>query len=99
MDVSGSVNDDGSCSVSVGGGGGGSGLNYKLGTGASLSVLLDGTDRCSVDRFSGTLSVGVPFTVDLEGEGGGSIPCHMTLSVSSSGVSIGGTTIGVDDPD
>jgi hypothetical protein len=99
VDVSGSINDDGSCSVSVGGGGGGSGLNYKLGTTASLSVLLDGAEKCRVDRFSGTVQVGVPFTVDLEAQGGGSIPSHMTLSISSSGVSIAGVTIGTDDTD
>jgi hypothetical protein len=96
VDVDGSIDDDGSCSVAVTGFGGGSGLNYKTGMGASLSVLFMDFVECQVDSSSGTIEVGVPFTVGL---GGGSIPAHMTLSISSSGVSIAGVTIGSDGTD
>jgi hypothetical protein len=96
VDVSGSINDGGSCSVSVAGFGDGSGLNYKTGTGASLSVFFLEFADCRIDSPDAEVEVGVPFTVGLGGQGGGRVPAHMTLSVSASGVSIVGVTIGSD---
>lgn len=96
LDVSGTINDDGSCFVSVAGGGDGSGLNYKTGMGASLSVLLDGAEECAVDPTDGAVHVGVPFSVDLFSEDGGSLLAHMSLTISASGVEIAGVTIGSD---
>jgi hypothetical protein len=99
LDASGTISDDGSCTVSVTGFGDGSGLNYKTGTGASLSVFFMAFRECNVDPRTGTIEVGVPFHIALGGQGGGTIPAHMTVSISSSGVSIAGITIGSDDDD
>jgi hypothetical protein len=96
LDVSGAIRDDGSCFVTATGAGDGSGLNYKTGTGASLSVLFVESVECQIDPSDGTIHARVPFSVDLFGDDMGSLLGHMSLVISSSGVDIAGVTLGND---
>jgi hypothetical protein len=98
LDVSGSISPDGSCFVAAAGVGSGSGLNYKLGTGASLSVFFFEFADCHIDPVDGVLRAKIPFNLDLIGAGGGSLPSEMRLAITPSGVDISGVTLGVEDP-
>lgn len=97
LDVSGSISPNGSTFVSVAGVGSGSGLNYKLGTGASLSVFIFDFADSHIDPVDGVLRAKVPFILELGGAGGGSLPSEMRLAITPSGVDISGVTLGVDN--
>lgn len=55
-----------------------------------------GPEESAVDPTDGAVHVGVPFSVDLFSDSGGSLLAHMSLTISASGVEIAGVTIGSD---
>jgi hypothetical protein len=99
LDVSASLSPNGDCFVAAAGFGSGSGLNYKTGLGASFSVGFIDFPPCRFDAIDGVVRAKIPFTLDLFGEGGGSIPSEMRIAISASDVSISGVTIDINhDP-